>query len=42
MKDAATIEEVQDRIAAEFGGIFPRYQSLEAIPEKGKKGKKDV
>jgi len=39
LKDAATIEEVQETIAKEFGGLFPRYQSLEAIPQKteGKK-----
>ena len=35
LKDAATIEEVQDRIAAEFGGIFPRYQTLDQTPAKG-------
>ena len=45
MKDAATVEEVQERIAAEFGGLFHRYQSLEAIPQKTegkKKGKMPV
>ena len=42
LKDAATVEEVQERIAAEFGGLFPRYQTLDQTPEKPKKGKKDV
>lgn len=42
MKDAATVEEVQERIAAEFGGLFPRYQTLDQTQEKPKKGKKDV
>ena len=42
LKDAATVEEVQERIAAEFGGLFPRYQTLDQIQEKPKKGKKDV
>lgn len=42
LKDAATVEEVQERIAAEFGGLFPRYQTLDQTQEKPKKGKKDV
>ena len=42
MKDAATVEEVQERIAAEFGGLLPRYQTLDQTQEKPKKGKKDV
>ena len=42
LKDAATIEEVQEKIATEFGGLFPRYQTLDQTPEKPKKGKKDV
>ena len=42
LKDAATVEEVQERIAAEFGGLFPRYQTLDQTPEKSKKGRKDV
>ena len=39
MKDAATIEEVQERIAKEFGDLFPRYASLEAEPKKKSKAK---
>lgn len=39
MKDAATVEEVQERIAAEFGGLFPRYQTLNKTPEKKGKAK---
>jgi hypothetical protein len=39
MKDAATIEEVQERIAAEFGGLFPRYQTFDQTPEKKSKKK---
>ena len=42
LKDAVSIEEVQERIAAEFGGLFPKYQKLDAIPQKKEKGKKDV
>lgn len=40
MKDAATVEEVQERIAAEFGGLFPRYQTLDKTPTKGEGKKK--
>ena len=41
MKDASTIEEVQERIAKEFRDLFPKYASLED-PEGSKKkaGKK--
>ena len=42
LKDAATIEEVQEKIATEFGGLFPRYKTLDQTQEKPKKGKKDV
>lgn len=42
MKDAGTLEEVKATIEKEFGKLFPRYQSLDAIPQKKEKGKKDV
>ena len=42
MKDAVTIDEIQERIAAEFGGLFPRYQTLDETPAKPKKEKKNV
>ena len=40
MKDAATVEEVQERIAAEFGELFPRYWTLDQTPEKREAKKK--
>ena len=40
MKDAATVEEVQERIAEEFGGLFPKYQTLDQTPGKGDGKKK--
>lgn len=42
MKDVSTIEEVQERIAKEFGDLFPRYASLEAEPKKKSKSKDNV
>ena len=42
MKDAATLGEVQETIEKEFGKLFPRYKSLDEIPQKKEKGKKDV
>ena len=42
LKDAATLEEVQETIEKEFGKLFPRYQTLDQTPEAKKKGKKDV
>ena len=39
MKDVSTIEEVQERIAKEFGDLFPKYASLEEEPKKKGKGK---
>lgn len=39
MKDVATIEEVQKRIAKEFGDLFPKYASLNAEPKKKSKTK---
>ena len=40
LKDAATVEEVQERIAAEFGGLFPRYQTLDQTPRKREEKKR--
>lgn len=38
MKDVATIEEVQKRIAKEFNDVFPKYGSLDPVNEaRGKK-----
>lgn len=34
MKDAQTLEEVQQKIAVEFGELFPKYASLEAPTRK--------
>ena len=42
MKDAATIEEVQERIAREFKDLFPKYGSLEVEPKKKSKSKDNV
>lgn len=39
MKDAATIEEVQERIAREFKDIFPKYATLDKEPVKKSKSK---
>ena len=39
MKDAATIEEVQERIAREFKDIFPKYQTLDKTEVKKSKNK---
>ena len=39
MKDAATIEEVQERIAREFKDLFPKYATLDKEPVKKGKGK---
>ena len=39
MKDAATIEEVQERIAREFKDLFHKYQTLDKEPVKKGKGK---
>lgn len=39
MKDAATIEEVQERIAKEFKDLFPKYATLDKEPVKKGKGK---
>ena len=37
MKDAATIEEVQERIEREFADLFPKYTTLDKT--EAKKGK---
>ncbi len=42
LKDAATVEEVQQVFAKEFGALFPRYGSLEPEPKKKNKSKDDV
>ena len=42
MKDAATMQEVQDTMEKEFGKLFPKYQTFDEMPEKAKKAKKDV
>ena len=39
MKDAATIEEVQERIAKEFKDLFPKYATLDKEPVKKSKSK---
>ena len=39
MKDAATIEEVQQKIAESFGDLFPKYGSLDKEPVKKSKSK---
>lgn len=39
MKDAATIEEVQERIAREFKDLFPKYATLDKEPVKKSKSK---
>ena len=39
MKDAATIVEVQERIAREFKDLFPKYATLDKEPVKKGKGK---
>ena len=39
MKDAATIEEVQERIAREFTDLFPKYATLDKEPVKKSKSK---
>lgn len=39
LKDAATVEEVQQVFAKEFGALFPRYGSLEAGERKKSKAK---
>ena len=39
MKDAATIEEVQERIAREFKDLFPKYATLDKEPVKKGKSK---
>ena len=39
MKDAATIEEVQERIAKEFKDRFPKYATLDKEPVKKSKSK---
>jgi len=42
MKDAATIEEVQERIAKEFKDLFPKYATFDKEPAKKGKGKDNV
>ena len=42
MKDAATIEEVQERIAKEFKDLFPMYATFDKEPVKKGKGKDNV
>ena len=42
MKDAATIEEIQERIAREFKDLFPKYATLDKEPVKKGKGKDNV
>lgn len=39
MKDAATIEEVQERIEKEFKDLFPKYATLDKEPVKKSKSK---
>lgn len=39
MKDAATIEEIQERIAREFKDLFPKYATLDKEPVKKSKSK---
>ena len=39
MKDAATIEEVQERIAKEFKDLLPKYATLDKEPVKKSKSK---
>ena len=38
-KEIATMDELQERIVAEFGSLFPKYAALDSIPVK--KGKKN-
>ena len=40
LKDVSTIEEIQARVAVEFGGLFPKYQTLDKTPTKQSKAKK--
>lgn len=42
MKDAATIEEVQERIAKEFKDLFSKYATFDKEPAKKGKGKDNV
>lgn len=39
LKNAATIEEVQDAVKTQFGKLFPQYQTLDKTPAKPKKEK---